>query len=176
MLYIHYGHGNLYEEEKFKPVRNIDYNNVEKIPDGQTTKPKFGTGLWGSEISSPLNWRGLCYYYNFEELKHIKNKEYFLFKFKSDANVVHIYHPKDLEKLPHIRNIRGKEYNILFEEALQQGIDAIELHLEYDFLALYEYLYGWDCSSVLVLNPKSIENVSRRGKIRNGKIHGCELF
>lgn len=158
-IYIHYGDGNIYNEENFKPIKNIDYNNADNIPDGQTTKPVPGTGLWGSDISKPLNWRALCYAYNLTQLKAIKNKDYFLFVFKPNANVVHIYTPKDLEKLPHIRNVRGKEYNILFEEALEQGIDAIELHLESKYRdELDEYLFGWDCSSVLVLNPDSIQN------------------
>lgn len=178
MIYIHYGDGKLYDKNKFKPIRNINYNNVEKIPNGQTTKPKFGTGLWGSEITSVLNWRALCYAYNLEELQEIKDKNYFLFDFVPNANVVHITHPSDFEKIPHIKNIRDGEINILFEEALEQGIDAIELHLESIHTKhreeLEKCLYGWDCSCVLVLNPDSIEQVFHR--VRNGKIVGVKLF
>lgn len=174
-VYVHYGDGNVYNKENFKPIKNIDYNNVEKIPDGQTTKPKFGTGLWASNINSPLNWRALCYAYDFEQLKYIKNKNYFLFTFKPDANIVHINTPDDLEKIPHLRNIRGKEYNILFEEALEQGIDAIELHLESEYrYELDEYLYGWDCSSVLVLNPDSVEELFTT--LEDDTLFGHEIF
>lgn len=162
-IYIHYGDGNLYDKDKFKPIENIDYNNVEKIREGHTTKPKFGTGLWASDITSPLNWRTLCYLYNLRELQEIKDKNYFLFDFMPEANVIHITHPSDLEKIPHIKNVRDGEVNILFEEALEQGIDAIELHLELacmeDRKELQKCLRGWDCSCVLVLNPNSIENV-----------------
>ena len=174
-MYIHYGDGNTYIQENFKPIKNIDYSNVVNIRDGQTTKPKFGTGLWGSNIESPLNWRALCYSYNLEELQEIKDKNYFLFDFMPGANVVHITCPDDFNKIPHIKNVRDGEINILFEEALEQGVDAIELHLESKHReALEKCLYGWDCSCVLVLNSKSIVQCICR--VNEGKICGKEIF
>lgn len=175
MPYIHYGDGERYDRDKFVPIKNIDYNNVNKIPDGQTTKPKFGTGLWGSNIYSLLNWRALCYAYDLQELKEIKDKDYFFFGFVPEANVIHITHPSDFEKIPHIKNVRDGEINILFEEALEQGIDAIELHLESKHgKELHKCLFGWDCSCVLVLNPDSIEQSF--GRVKDGKFGGVEIF
>ena len=174
-MYIHYGDGRFYDKEIFKPIKNINYNDVSNIKDGHTTKPKFGTGLWGSDIASPNNWRALCYYHNLEELQEIKDKDYFLFDFNPGANVVHITCSDDFNKIPHIKNVRDGEINILFEEALEQGIDAIELHLGTEhWKELYYCLYGWDCSCVLVLNPKSIQQCIVREI--DGKICGYEVF
>lgn len=48
-----------------------------------------------------------------------------------------------------------------FEKAYYLGIDAIELHLSEDespdgMNGLYWLLYGWDCDSILILNPKIV--------------------
>ena len=174
-MYIHYGHGGIYHREKFKPIKNINYQDVSKIKDGHTTKPKFRTGLWASDIESPLNWRALCYAFKLDGLKAIKNKDYFLFDFLPNANVIHITCPDDFNKVPHLKNVREGEINILFEEALKQGIDAIELHLESKYQEqLEQYLYGWDCSCIIVLNPYSIEQVCCR--VNNDKICGYDVF
>lgn len=175
-VYIHYGHGRFYDESRFKSIEDIDLNYKKWIPEGQTTKPRPGTGLWASDIASPLNWRALCYYANFERgLKPIKEKDYFLFKFKQNANVVHIWKPDDLNCLPHFDEIREGEFNIVFKEAREQGIDAIELHLENEYREeLEKLLFGWDCSSIIVLNPNSIEQLKLRPRL--GKIRGYEVF
>ena len=174
-MYIHYGNGGLYDPKRFKPVKNINYNDVSNIKDGHTTKPKFGTGLWASDVFAPLNWRALCYAYELEELQEIKDKNYFLFDFAPGANVIHITCPDDFDKIPHLKNVREGEINILFEEAFAQGIDAIELHLESEYREqLEQCLYGWDCSCVLVLNPNSIQGCFCR--VNDGKICGKEIF
>lgn len=56
----------------------------------------------------------------------------------------------------------NSSYCIDFEKCLRLGIDAIELCWygdEYKDLVngdLYFELYGWDCDSMVVLNPEAI--------------------
>ena len=42
-----------------------------------------------------------------------------------------------------------------FEALMQAGVDAVEFNLSKDY-ELYWALYGWDCDSILILNPEII--------------------
>lgn len=48
-----------------------------------------------------------------------------------------------------------------FERCTKLGYDAIELNLSAD-RQLYWELYGWDCDSILVMNPDRIKMVQIR--------------
>ena len=45
-----------------------------------------------------------------------------------------------------------------FEKMLADGWDAIEFRLSEDS-ELYWALYGWDCDSILVMNPDVVEEI-----------------
>ena len=53
-----------------------------------------------------------------------------------------------------------------FEKCIDQGIDAVELCIygdEYDcddYFELHNSLYGWDCDSIVILNPNAVIPVS----------------
>lgn len=70
----------------------------------------------------------------------------------------------DLKKLPKYNALLGStSYLIDFEKAAKI-YDGIQLHLSdeirdrYD-AGLYARLYGWDCDSLLVMNPDIIEEI-----------------
>ena len=44
----------------------------------------------------------------------------------------------------------------LIDFQIENGIDAIEFNISNDW-DLYMALYGWDCDSILILNPNIIE-------------------
>ena len=68
-----------------------------------------------------------------------------------------------LRSLPCIENsLMRSSYPIDFERCLRLGIDAIELCWygeEFENVAsgdLYGELYGWDCDSIVILNPDAV--------------------
>lgn len=154
--YIHYGHKE-FNINKFNQVKNQD--------EILWSKPRCG-GLWASAIDAQRGWKQWCEY---NEFRDCNENNSFRFTLAENANVVHIYSIKDLQKLPqklkplNYRSLINR-YFIDFENALNSGIDAIELHLseenedDYDSYmeSLYYVLYGWDCDSILIMNPDII--------------------
>ena len=64
--------------------------------------------------------------------------------------------PKD-----HIDVLDEKEMWVCldFEQLLKNGIDAVQLSLFIGNYELYYKLYGWDCDSILIMNPDIIKPV-----------------
>lgn len=150
MKYIHYG-CNSFDINKFLPIINQEFD---------WTKPKQG-GFWASEIKSEYGWRQWCK----DEDFHIdKLNKYFLFDLSSKARICHLKSYNDLKKLPELQPIvKNPYYKIDFEASMKQ-YDAIQLHLSEDrkhniknhWESLYFKLYGWDCDSILIMNPSII--------------------
>ena len=148
MKYIHYG-CNHFDINKFLPIVNQDHD---------WTKPKQG-GLWASQVDTEYDWKQWCISEDF----HIDRlNTYFTFELTPDARICHLRTCYDLKKLPELQPIVvSSYYKIDFENAMKT-YDAIQLHLseqpEYDYKEdLYFKLYGWDCDSILILNPSVIK-------------------
>lgn len=150
--YIHYGHSS-FDRNLFVPIRNRE----------MFVKP-FG-GLWASSVDAKWGWYDWCRAENFN-LNRLS--ESFKFTLSDDARVIHIRSVADLKNLP---NQELPEWfdgslwkNIDFEKLLADGVDAVELHLSEEVLTdhsfgegLYWQLYGWDCDSILIMNPDVVE-------------------
>lgn len=142
--YIHYG-SNQFEHSLFCPIRNIQYSNK---PNG---------GLWASPIDAEYGWKEWC---NDNSFRECKEDVSFKFVLADSSRVIHIRSYKDIDELP----LFPKQFGWAlpdFEKAYYLGIDAIELHLSEDespdgMNGLYWLLYGWDCDSILILNPKIV--------------------
>ena len=157
--YIHYG-SDKFDINKFLPIVNQDYD---------WTKPKQG-GIWASPIDAEFGWQQWCISEDF----HVnKLNNYFVFDLLPTARICHIRSIYDLKKLPKLSPIvQSMYYNIDFELA-KKRYDAIQLHLSEetrcgDYLeSLYFKLYGWDCDSILIMNPDIIkqEDKNDRNKI-----------
>lgn len=138
---IHYGSTN-YNPEK-----------VGKIVNENWVKPKGG--LWTSPIDSTWGWKDWCEMKNFRECNEANS---FRLQFKHDAKILVIDSLEDLKKLPKQNVVITYKYQkeYLDFELLAKKYDAIwltetgqhETHLSYQ-----TDLYGWDCESVLILNP-----------------------
>ena len=154
-IYRHYG-SDKFEKDKFKLIMNREYSN----------KP-FG-GLWSSPLNDvDVSWKEWC---EIENLNTSRLEKYFDFTLKDNAKVLTIKNGKDLEKLPR-RKILNKKYlktnfNWNFDidfEKLAKKYDAIMVYLNRDEKledftdGLYYKMYGWDCNTLLVLNPNAIE-------------------
>ena len=148
-MYIHYGHPN-FNINKFSPIKN----------DINFTKPHGG--FWASRVDAKFGWKDWC---QEEDFRLCSNENSFVFKCNDNAHVKHLRSLKDLYVLPKIDPVHKRcgafdWYLIDFEQCLKNGIDAIELYFS-DNPAFYYLLYGWDCDSILILNPNIVEVVKR---------------
>lgn len=138
--YIHYGHTK-FEPDRFKEIKNRFF----------FVKPSGG--FWASPVDAKWGWKDWCEAEDFREC-NIENS--FKFTLKDTANVTHIHSVDDLEMLPKIGSNVTDQVLLDFEKLCNDGVDAIELHLS-DDNELYWVLYGWDCDSILIMNPDIIE-------------------
>lgn len=145
--YIHYGHKK-FERVRFCPIRNRECFSK---PDG---------GLWASPVDAKYGWSGWCEENDFRECNEDNS---FTFTLREGANVLHIRDIEYLERLPQIKSEYALWCQLDFEKLLEDGIDAIELHLSEEDVSnltvcegLYWSLYGWDCDSILIMNPNVI--------------------
>lgn len=146
-VYIHYGSTHFRPEAFVTPV-NDDW-----------TKPKGGLWACLKDNEHAYTWKK---WNESEEFRECNDDYAFCFTLKDDANIHYIYCPLDLYTLPLLSN-RESEVKIDFEKCLSIGIDAIELRYFGDWEKaspsgeLYWKLWGWDCDSIIILNPDCIE-------------------
>lgn len=139
-MYIHYGHEN-FDKTKFEPIKNKE----EWIkPDG---------GLWACRENSDNSWKEWCEDLEWED----KLKKHFTFTLKENANVLIIASSSQLETLP---KAKSGAYTMLDFEELAKQYDAIEILISKD-IKLHFKLYGWDCDSILIMNPEVIEELNK---------------
>lgn len=148
--YIHYGNRE-FNKELFQPIKNRQC----------FTKP-FG-GFWASDVNAKFGWQQ----WNKEnEFTSCQEENSFCFTLKENAKVIHLYKVEDLKQLPIVKNDLGFSlsswYCIDFEELAESGVDAMEVHMSEGDHELYFPLYGWDCDSILIMNPDIIENMENK--------------
>lgn len=144
-MYVHYGCKE-FLKSKFKEIKNINF-----------TKPLGG--LWASDVIAEYGWKAWC---ENEHFRECTKKNAFYFNLAPEANVLHIRCLEDLEDLPANKRADSwlRETKLLdFETLKESGYDAIELHLSNDY-RLYWAMYGWDCDSILIMNPDVVEEVT----------------
>lgn len=140
MTLIHYG-SNKFDPEKAKPVKN------HRQP---FTKPENGSGFWTSPVNSVYGWVRFCRDAEFETGSL---DQYFLVQLSHAARVMTIKTESDLDRLVWIES--GPFAGIDFE-AVAKDFDAIHLTWTGQLATRMTYprnLYGWDCETVLILNP-----------------------
>jgi len=149
MEYVHYGHKE-FDESLFQPIQN----DLFVKPNG---------GLWASPIGAKNGWKEWCEAENF---KDCESSNSFRFSLSDNANVLHLRCTEDLKRLPLNPKAIGyaliSKYWLDFEQILNSGIDAIEVHISEDngddwHDSLYYNLYGWDCDSILIMNKDIVE-------------------
>lgn len=145
-IYIHYG------STRFDPGKGFPIRNEKNW-----TKPQGG--LWGSRTSAKFGWKDWCIANEFRECDPVNSFE---FAMKDESRIIIINTLAQLRRLPKAKSELVSSYCIDFEKCLRLGIDAIELCWygdEYQNFAtgdLHFELYGWDCDSILVLNPDAV--------------------
>ena len=134
MKYIHYG-SNEFDISKFEEIKNKE----------SFFKPSGG--LWGSRVESATGWKTWCINTGFKK----DLKKHFIFSLKEDAKILTINSNEQLRNLPK----RKDTFDGLDYEELSKEYDAIEVFISKD-RDLYFSLYGWDCDSIIVMNPNKI--------------------
>ena len=132
--YIHYGTTEFYPE-LVGPIRN------------QTLLTKPYGGFWGSPVDTEWGWKHWC---ESEKFRECREEESFVFSLKPEARVLYLREPEDLKGLPVIEPEITTWTCLDFEALVRNGWDAVEVSIG----RLYWQLYGWDCDSILVMNPE----------------------
>ena len=163
-IYRHYG-DNKFDIEKFNNIKNK----------GRFTCKPLG-GLWASPIECEYGWKDFVENDYTEKEKDLNR--YFDFNLDDNSKIIIIDSIDSFYKVPlkeGMDEILEKEYNkyinnphidyniympkticIDFEKCLELGIDGIEVEMNsYTYYALY----GWDCDSIVILNPKIIKSL-----------------
>ena len=140
--YIHFGHER-FDREKFQEIKNELY----------FCKPKGG--LWASPVDAPFGWKDWC---EAEEYQKCDEANSFTFTLNEKANVYLIRSVDEVRAMPSVECELESMFLPDFEKMLADGWDAIEFHLRED-RELYWVLYGWDCDSILVMNPDVVEEI-----------------
>ena len=140
--YIHYGHTK-FDKSMFNKIKNVDCS----------TKPKGG--LWASDVEAEHGWKDWC---EAEEFRDCKEENSFSFVLSDNAKVLYIDSIDDLKVLPKIDEKFGMNFSswiLLDFEKLAETYDAVEVSISSDF-DLYYQLYGWDCDSIVIMNPNVV--------------------
>jgi len=139
--YTHFG-AKAFDPSRFEPIRNDNW-----------VKPRGG--LWASPMNAAYGWNAWCKDQQFREYAPDDN---FTFTLKPGSYVLRLRHVDDLEHLPktHLHRSPTSTAMLDFEELARIGVDAIDVDISHGG-GLYMALYGWDCDTLLVLNPDAIE-------------------
>ena len=159
--YRTYGIGN-YSLEKFKPIKNRLWYNK---PSG---------GLWASPTHDNVNvWKSWA---ENEFIAEYDDDDYFEFKLSDNARVLTLNSIKDCEKIPMQWDNPAYQNDRMWRHILdKQEVFEISNHTSdwlpdfeklsemYDAIyftsanGLYQALLGWDCDSLLIMNPNVIQ-------------------
>ena len=144
-LLIHYGQTE-YLIGKFSPVKN-----------GEWVKPEMG-GLWTSPVDSSWGWKD---WNDSSEFMDCDKDNSITLQLKEGSKVLVIDSLEDLKNAPlRLTNLLKKP--VMDFELISQDYDAIWLTSKGETKTRMGYplsLYGWDCESVLILNPNCCTQV-----------------
>lgn len=146
--YIHYGN------TKFDPNKGFPIRNRE-IP---WNKPRGG--FWASPVNCRFGWKDWC---EAEDYGECNNDNAIIFRLKPGATIMYVDSMESGEQLrPYLYSIQPRMEGINFEKMVQDGWDGLEIDIRnacrgYEFL--WDVFYGWDCDSIVILNPNVVEVV-----------------
>lgn len=140
MRCVHYGSGG-FDTGKFQPVSNYR---------GWPNKPKGG--LWASPVDAPYGWADWC-----RDEGYYLADESFEFTLSPNARIAEIRFLADIQGLPGYHRGDGIcQICTIDFEVLKNQIDAVDFRFSENPNELYYGMYGWDCDSVLILNPQVV--------------------
>ncbi len=154
MKYRHYGiaqkdfNKSLLKKAVTNPTAYLPLN-MRGLLSFYLNKPLPGTGFWASRVDSNFGWKEFCEYESFNLDSLTTHTD---FELTSDAR---IYEIDSSEKVSYLRDNYSLKNGCGFNfENLAEDYDVLELvDMTCD---LRNAIYGWDCESILILNPEVI--------------------
>lgn len=140
--YIHYG--SAFDRKSFEKIKNV------------RTWTKPSGGFWASATNAKYGWSQWVRDNDAQDTFSLDKS--FVFSLKESAKILKLETIEDLGNLPQRVDKTGlvfmrDVYYLNFEQLVEDGFDAIEVAID----NLYYPLYGWDCDSIVILNPDVIE-------------------
>lgn len=138
-----------FDRSIFIPITNEPYPWIKPLG-----------GMWSSPVDSDNTWEDYCRgnYFRLESLD-----KHFRFILAEGSKVLRIRSNKDLDELysqgykrsdfDQYPYLHDDMYYLDFEKILANGYDAIQVTMTNE---TYWSLYGWDCDTLLVLNPDCV--------------------
>ena len=161
--------------QRFKTVGIGDFDRSKFVTPRQHSYPhrnKPEGGMWASPVGDGYyTWEKWC---DEENFKPHNNDTSFEFTLKPGSRVLRIDSKDDAEHIPMAWDRPENKGNDLQQAAKSMGEwlpDFEELSRRYDAVMFFcsglrNQLYGWDCDSLLVLNPDCVQVASNESRIR----------
>lgn len=149
VTYTHYGHTQ-FNKENFREIKNRE----------AFIKP-YG-GFWASRTDAEYGWKDWNKNNHFASCNE-ENK--IVFRLAENVRVLELHSVADAKKMKMEYPTENK-YGIpaygfvdyIDFEGIAKDYDAIEFFLSDDH-ELYDEMYGWDCDSILILNPDVVQQI-----------------
>jgi len=128
-----------------------DYFNIAKFEQIKNKFIKPEGGLWASPVNVSYGWINWCKDNDFGDLSSN-------FEFVFIGNIFKIDSVRHAALMPWVKLLDTSIKYPDFEKMVSLGCDAIYLTAKGEAETRFSNpsLYGWDCESVLVMNPKCI--------------------
>ena len=141
MRLVHYG-ADKYRDDMIEPISDVPFRN----------KPQGG--LWTSPVGSEYGWKNWC---EAEDYGDLSNS----FELEFEGTVLKIDSVEDMEQLPWIEvdGVWFVSFQALCPSPIGFYYDAIHLTVKGQRDTRFTHpksLYGWDCETVLILNPATV--------------------
>ncbi len=144
LTYIHYG-STSFNIEEYDEIKNVDFS-------------KPAGGFWASPANSEIGWK---HFLDATGWAEYNEENSFSFQLQKECRLCVIDSFKDLENLP---SLTAFEHPLLKQsfpdfEKIKESYDAILLTPRGFFETKHSFhlsLWGWDCESLLILNPNII--------------------
>lgn len=149
-VYVHYGHKK-FDKALFESIKNRAH----------FIKPSGG--FWASRTDAKYGWKE---WNESSEFVNCDDNFKISFFLSDNARVLEIHNVEDAKKMKKTHEIKdelSEMFNVSFLqtidfEKMKENYDAVELFIS-DDSKLYNELYGWDCDSILILNPDVVEEI-----------------
>lgn len=138
--YVHFG-SRYFDPLRFVWVQNLPHRNK---PEG---------GLWASSTHADYGWYEWSR--DNDDFGHCRFTKAFLFELKPETRVLKLKTIEDVKNAAKIGHSTVSCGMICLDfEAIAEQYDVIDFSVAH----LYNVMYGWDCDSILVMNPDVIED------------------
>ena len=151
VTYTHFGHTK-FDKENFKEIKNRP----------MCIKPSGG--FWASRTDAKYGWKewneNNCF-------SACNNNNKIVFQLSDSTRVLELHTVDDAKRMKteyggknDIPNLFDIPFFMTIDfEKMKEDYDAVEYFVSDDW-GLYDEMYGWDCDSILILNPDVVQQIN----------------